>query len=184
VRWDELFQDLEAQLEAAEQAGLAGEIADRTRRESASVTLVARLRAHVGCRLALTVQGVEQPLHTDIVEVAAEWLLVREHGGRLSLIPTAALLGVTGLGGRSVGQLSVPTVTARLGLAHALRGLSRDRAALSVVLVDGSRLTGTLDTVGSDFVDLAEHPLDQPRRGRDIRAVRCLPMSALALLRS
>ena len=51
VRWDELFRDLEGQVAAVEAADLAAEVADRTRRESALLTLADRARGSVGARV-------------------------------------------------------------------------------------------------------------------------------------
>jgi hypothetical protein len=62
--------------------------------------------------------------------------------------------------------------------------LARDRTPVAVVLTSGDVLTGTIDRVGEDFVELAEHPVDEPRRAGSVRAVRLLPLSALAAVRS
>ncbi len=43
VRWDDLFDDLEGQAEHARRQDLAAEVADRTRREQATVTLADRV---------------------------------------------------------------------------------------------------------------------------------------------
>ncbi len=48
MRWEGLFDDLDAQWEAEERRGRDAEVADRTRRERAGVTLHARLAAHRG----------------------------------------------------------------------------------------------------------------------------------------
>jgi hypothetical protein len=65
-----------------------------------------------------------------------------------------------------------------------MRALARDRAAVQVVLDDGAVLTGTLDRVGADYVELAEHPADQPRRAEAVQGVRVIVLAAVAVVRT
>jgi hypothetical protein len=180
MRWDALFEDLSAQLDARSAAGRAAEVADRSRRELATVDLLDRLSGHLGARLRVAVPGAGS-LDGVLRDVAAQWLLLEEIPGRQSLVALHRILVIDGL-----GRESVPTgegVTRRLGLGTALRALAARREPVSVHLVDGSRFTGTLDRVGADHVDLAEHPLDRPRRSVEVRAVRTLAMRAVVLVR-
>jgi hypothetical protein len=73
VRWDELFADLAAQLEDAAAADLAGEVADRTRREIATLTLVDRARAAVGHPVRVQLLGPEV-VSGLLLEVGAQWV--------------------------------------------------------------------------------------------------------------
>jgi hypothetical protein len=72
-----------------------------------------------------------------------------------------------------------------LTVRSALRGIARDRSAVQVHLVDPTAgiLHGTVDRVGADFVDVAEHPAGEPRRPREVRASVLVPLAALAALR-
>jgi hypothetical protein len=181
MRWDELFADLEAQLAAEAAAEQDAEVADRTRREAARLTLVDRALGAVGCRVAVRVPGAGDVLGV-LREVGAEWLLVDEDGGRTTLVPLAACLAVTGLTARTDLTTSAGRVFARLGLGSALRAVARDRSAVSVWLVDGSAVSGTVDRVGADFVEVSERPADDyPARAT---AVRTVPFAAIGLVRS
>ena len=181
MRWKALFDDLEAQVDAADRAELEGEVRDRSRREGGLVPAVDRLRAAVGSPLAVTV-GAGGPLRGTLVDAGVDWLLMEEHPGRDVLVPLAAVLAVAGLTRRAATPLD--RVGRRLDLRWALRGLARDRAPLEVQLRDGSLLVGTLDRVGADHVDLAEHPPGELRRAGAVRGVRLLPLPALVLLRA
>ena len=169
MRWKGLFEDFEGQLAAAEAAELDGEVADRTRREAALVRLVDRLAAFVGGEPALHVQGAGL-LRGRLVDVGPDWVLLDDAGCEL-LVPLAAVLGVTGPGGRA----AVPdtgAVAARLDLRWALRGLARSRTGVSLTLTDGSQVTGTLDRVGADPLDVAEpKPIPQSERLLELEPV-------------
>ena len=71
-----------------------------------------------------------------------------------------------------------------LDLRRALRGLARDRTAVQVVLDDGGVLSGTLDRVGADYVELAEHAADLPRRAEAVQGVRAIVITAVAVVRT
>lgn len=183
MRWDELFRDLEAQLEAAGAAELDAEVADRTRREGARLSLVDRARGAAGHRVSVRVLGAGA-LEGVLREVGSQWLLLAEDGGRDAVVPLAAVASLTGLARWTGVPGSGGRVFARLGLASALRGIARDRAPVSLWLVDGSLLTGTLDRVGADFVELSAHGAGEPRRRQEVAEVRTVPFGALALVRS
>ncbi len=182
MRWERLFADLEAQLDAAEQAEFAAEVADRTRREAARIRLADRLRAARWQTVTAHVLGAGA-VTGEILEVGPDWVLLTEPPAREALVPLGVLLGVTGLGVAAAAPGSEGLVAARLGLGAALRGVARDRSPVAVVLVDGSTLTGTVDRVGADFVEVAQHAAGEPRRRSRVAGVRAVPVPALAVLR-
>jgi hypothetical protein len=183
MRWDDLFRDLEAQLDAAEAAELDAEVADRTRREAALLTLVDRTRAALGHPVVVRVLGAGA-VDGRLADVGSQWLLIAEAGGREVLVPWSAVLSLGGLRAWSDVPGSAGQVFARLGLGHALRGIARDRLPVQVWLTDGSVVSGTVDRVGADFVEVTEHGSGEVRRRGDVTGVRTIPLAALALVRS
>ena len=183
MRWQQLFADLQAQFEAEEVALEQAEAGSRMRAEVGAVALGDRLRGAsgfplvLGCRGAGTVAGV-------LREVGADWLLVEESSARQCLVSLAAVRSVAGLGRRTAAPEPAGPVRGRLDLRRALRGLARDRSAVQVVLDDGSVLSGTLDRVGADYVELAEHPTDLPRRAEAVQGVRAVVIAGIAAVRT
>jgi hypothetical protein len=181
MRWQALFDDLEGQLEAAGAAELAAEVAERSRREAALVSLADRLRAALGTQVLVHVPG-SGPLRGHLTDCGASWLLLEADGGAELLVPVAAVLGLVGVGARAAPP-DDSAVGRHLDLRWALRAIARDRTAVTLGLRDGSALTGTLDRVGLDHVDVAEHPLGEPRRASAVRQVRLVPVDALVVVR-
>ena len=183
MRWDELFADLEGQYLAGQAQALAAEVRDRTRREASLLSMTDRLRPVLGSVPTVAVWGVG-PVTGRLHDVGPDWLLVCETGGAQLLVPTAAVLGLVGVGRASDVPGGEGAVGRRLDLRYALRGLARRRAGVHVVRRDGSVVTGTLDRVGSDHLDVAEHPPGEPRRAGAVRQVHLVPLDALAVVRS
>jgi hypothetical protein len=182
VRWDNLFDDLEAQLDQLAEAELAGEVAERSRIEVSKFGLVDRLRPAIGQPVSVTVPGAPAVVGT-LSGVGGSWLLVAESRGPEVLVPMAAATSVAGLGNVSAVPGSAGRVAERLTLAHALRGIARDRSGVAVGLLDGIVLTGTIDRVGADFFEIAEHAIDEARRRGNVAGLRTVPIQAVALIR-
>jgi len=195
VRWERLFADLEAQLSSDEARELAAEVADRTRRERAQVGLHERFAAVVDRAVVeMRVAGVGL-LRGLVTGSGPDWVLLdhrAEHPltvvassgaerrvDRPVLVATAAIRSVTGLAGAE----HTGAVAKGFALGSALRAVSRDRAVVDVVDVDGSVLTGTIDGVGLDYVEVAEHSADLPRRAENVLGVRSVPFAGIAVVR-
>ncbi|WP_456826400.1 hypothetical protein [Cellulomonas sp. P5_E12] len=173
MRWESLFADMEAQLAAGQLAGVRADVAELARAERASVGLAARARSSVGCRLHVLV-GSADAVEGELVDAAPEWLLLADSPARRALVPMSAVVAVDGLVAHAAPAPGV--VEARLGLGHALRALARDRA---VVRLDagGGELSGRIERVGADHLDLADE-------GRSGRAAWAVPFAALRVVRS
>jgi len=181
VRWDELFADLEAQFDAEEDAQRSGEVSDRTRRETARLHLLDRLCGSVGTDMKASVQGVGA-IAGRLIDVGCDWLLLQGDGAREALVPISAVLLVHGLRPESASADIRGRVVGRLDVRYALRALARDRAAVIVALIDGARVSGTVARVGADFLELAEHPVDEACRLGQVRRWATVPLAALAVV--
>jgi hypothetical protein len=181
MRWDQLFADLEGQLAAEQRRQRDDEVAERTRRERALVPLAARLAARVGADVEVGLHGGLR-VSGRLEDLGADWLLVRRRAqDREVLVPLSAIVLLPSLGSES----SPERAARRFGLGYALRALSRDRSTVAVSLLGGATdLVGTVDSVGADHLDLAEHAEDLPRRRENVRATTTVPFSALAAVES
>lgn len=181
MRWDGLFEDLAAQWEAEQRRDLDDEVADRTRRERAAVSLLDRLAAHRGGRVDIATRHELAPdLSGTVADVGGDWVLLTTSRWGSALLPLLAITAVFGLPSRVVDA----TAARRFGLGYALRALSRDRATVAVTDTARAVSTGTIDGVGADAIDLSEHPLDVARRTANIRRVRTIPFTALVMISS
>jgi hypothetical protein len=174
VRWELLFDDLEAQLEADQAAELAGEVRERVRAEQARLRIVDRLRGSVGRELDVALRGGQRERGL-LRRVGADWVLLEPAPGRESLIPLRAMLTIGGLGPRSTEPGSEGLVAARLVFGQALRSLTRDRSRVRLLLDDGTALMGVLSRVGADFLEIE----DDPGRAAGGRLVRAGAVSAV-----
>lgn len=181
MRWERLFEDLEAVLREQERQELEAEVADRTRRERALLGLQERLTAccRTGAVAELRVAGVGA-LRGPVTDVGSDWVLVEERPDRPVLVAYPAVRSLV----LPPARLAPTGAVARaFALGAALRAISRDRSVVDVVDLDGHLVTGTVDAVGRDVVDLAEHPADLPRRAANVRAVLTVPFAAVAAVR-
>ena len=180
MRWRELFADLEGLADSFERADLQAEVADRTRAEVGQVSLLARLHAAHGQEVALTTAGGGQ-LRGIVAATGADWFLVA--GTEEAVVMLSAVMTVSGLGREAVSPEGVSEVDRRLFVGSALRLIVRDRSAVRILLRDGAELVGTPERIGSDYLDLAVHDIDQVARPDAIRHRQAIAFDAIAVVR-
>ena len=180
MRWHQLFADLQAQFDEAATAAERAETASRARAEVAAVRLADRIRGALGDQVQVRCLG-GGAVSGVLADVGADWLLLADERGREVVIPTTAVLAVTGLGRRTAEEEAV--VRARRSLRLGLRALARDRRPVQVGLQDGAVGTGTIDRGGADFLEVAEHPPEEPRRAGTVQGVQAVVIGAVALVR-
>jgi hypothetical protein len=182
ARWEGLFADLEAQAAALAAVELDQEVAERTRIGAGELTLADRLRPTVGHPLRIrSASGVV--CTGRLTRIGTEWLLLEGDSGREAIVVVEHIATASGVGRLTAPARSADAVTSRLGLGHALRGLARDRSAISVNLIDGSELHGTIDRVSAGFIEFAQHSPGEARRRREVQDVLLVAWKAMVALR-
>lgn len=178
MRWDRLFDDLEAQIELEESHELGLEVADRTRRERALLDLQSKLLANRGTRIDVRLSSGR--LQGVVDDVGPDWLLLETRPDQPVLLPMASVRAITGL---LPGSKALTVVARRFALGAALRAISRDRCTVALADIDARVVVGTIDVVGSDHLELAEHAADEPRRAANVLGHHLVPFAAIESVR-
>ncbi|MDY7526727.1 MULTISPECIES: hypothetical protein [Cryobacterium] len=210
MRWDNLFDDLEGQLEHELNAEDLELRAEEERLRLGRLSLRHRLmglgagsgpRAGGGVvRLVLT-SGVTLAIRPTTF--GRDWLAaeildtptasagtappgVPARGAPQCVVPIAAIAGVILQSAEVRASLAAPAepgsgVVDRIGFAFVLRDLARRRRFVEVH-TPGGLLSGTIDRVGRDHIDLAMHDRGVPRRSSEVRQYRIIPLAGIQLL--
>lgn len=160
------------------------ETAEYTRSARGEVQAVHRLVAARGQIVDMRLRGVGAIAGT-VIDVGQNWLLLEDDAvgvdrARTVLIPLEAVLSYRGLSSRMDARLSA--ASRRFDLRRAVREISRDRSTVQLVNVEGSLMTGTIDRVGYDHCDLADHAPDAARRAGEVRGHFSIPYTAIAMV--
>lgn len=196
MRWEALFADLEATAEGAWLQERETEVAEQARAEYAAVRLMDRLRARLGRSLACELVDGRR-LDGVVAETGVDWFLLRAVPGEV-LVPVRALAAVArpaagpsgfpgSVAGPVAGSLAGGEVSVAppaglgesLGLSAVLRGLSVRRVPVHLVLLGSRMLTGTIDRVGADHLDLAMHSPEEPRRDSAVTGMHLVLFAAV-----
>lgn len=197
MRWDNLFDDLESQLEHelwSEDVDLRAE-EERLRLGRMSIRdrlLSLHASAH-GTDYSIRVDVAGHLMRVSPSSFGKDWMAARviDETRRHTqvVIPLRAISGIVLSRHHSLSSslVEVPaegesTLSARLGLAFVLRDLCRRRCELDLVLTSGT-VHGTIDRVGRDHCDLAEHEVGTPRRESSVVQHRIVPIDQLLVVR-
>jgi len=194
MRWDHLFDDLAGQLEHELQNEEADLRLEEERLRLGRLTLrdrMAVLKApadptNARLRVRLRTGEVHQ---LRLVTVGRDWIAGDLDGAPAqtqAIVPLGAIDSLQLTQRQAVDSLDPLVVTselaARLGVAFLLRDLCRRRSIVTLVTL-GSSVTGTIDRVGRDHVDLAVHDPDRPRRASEVEHVHVVSFDQLLLVR-
>ncbi len=192
VPWDGFFEDLEDQLDSeweAERAALDTE-AERLR--------LARLTLRQ--RLVSLAEGADAPPRLELADgdavtgplaaVGADWVALTPDTRRTGavLVPVAAIVAIgmphaDVLRSARADTASAPRLAERMTFGFVLRDLVRRRTPVTVTVLGGRGLSGTIDRAGADHLDLALHDRGQPRRSGLVTGHRVIPFSAVVAVR-
>jgi hypothetical protein len=189
MRWEQLFSDLDARFDDLADGEMMAELADRERVAAGAISMIERIGGAVGRPIRVrTTAGIA--VTGTLRKVGPDWLLIQEGPGREALLALPAVTIVEGLSA-STGP-AVKGVELRLNLRYALRGLARDRSPIALVVCGGvgeptglyTEITGTVDRMGADFLEVALHAPWEPRRAASVRAVVLVPLFSVVLVRA
>lgn len=188
MRWDRLFEDLDAQFEAeiaAQQSSLAHEAARLVNAKRTIRDRLAPLAGEGAARVSLTLLN-DTVNAVRVGVVGADWVGVEHADRRYELIPFSAIVALQRLDpavAEHSDSASQRALIERMNLGFVLRDLGRRRVPVTVALSTGISVSGTIDSAGVDHLDLAVHDPGAPRRMRDIRGTRMLMYQAISAVR-
>ena len=197
VRWDDLFDDLEGQLERELHSEAADLRLHEERQRLEKLSLRTRLSnvarsAALGDPLRLRVVLVSgETLALRPTTLGRDWLaadLLDAQNGRVQcVIPLSAIAGVLLTEEQSLISLAVESdatgkLIERVGFPFVLRDLCRRRRTVDLD-TRGGVLVGTIDRVARDHLDLAVHPLGTLRRASEILHYRLVPLWQIHAIR-
>lgn len=181
MRWNDLFADLEGQLEFGHWQHMEQDAAELTRGMWSELMLMDRLRATIGDQVRIVLKdGRNQMMHVETV--GPNWLGGLDETGAV-LIVRDAIVGVDANLRRAV----VPSKPLRAGpsMAAIYRGLARRREALQIIGASGDVIAeGTIDRVGQDHLDVAMHARDEFRRSAALQGMRIVAFDAILMVRA
>lgn len=148
MRWEQLFEELEAEFLAASRREAEADIADMVHAEAATIPFASRIRHRVGHPLSVRLRS-GRTRHGVVREANHVWVMLHD-GSRGVLIPHTAVSFAWPLAGAAPAQEGIAT---RITLGYVLRRLASSGVDL-LVSTDGGEMRGRLALVGADYCDL------------------------------
>ncbi len=196
MRWDQLFDDLESQLDQEQRDEERALALEEERLRLGRLTLRDRLVAmgraegddSVGS-IRIELRGARM-LDVRPLAFGRDWMSAAVHtagsGGGQCIVPLEAIEAVLPTAGQLARSLepspaSSSRLAERIGLPFVLRDLCRRRTPVHLTTDDG-RVHGTLDRVARDHLDLALHEPGTLRRDSEVRGIRIIPLERILLV--
>jgi hypothetical protein len=174
-----VFEELEAEFEAGMRLEAEQETVAALRAEIGETVLWEQLARRAGAHAVAHAAG--RRFRGVVVASYPEFLVLHDGEGAEHLIRYGPATSVALPAETATPLQPTPAAaTRRYRLAMALRELARRREPVRVELVDGGRVDGTIEAVGSDYLEIAEHDPGEARRRRAVKARRFVGLAAVA----
>jgi len=171
-----LLAGLEAQAQAMDAASDDAAAEDLARAERAQIPLLDRLRAADAIVIDVVDHG---PVAGAVIDVGRDVAIIESADGTWA-VPAWGMAAVIGAPSTA---LSAGEIGGRLGLASVARAWARERSVVRVLRRGAAPLDGTIDRVGADHLDLAEHDPGMPRTSEQVRRSVAVPLRSITALR-
>lgn len=199
MRWDDLFDDLEGQLEHELSVDEVDLRAEEERLRLGRLALGDRIIAIRGSEPKHSPWSIRLRLmsgrYIDVRPdtIGRDWFSADLVGDGVRrgqcIVPLGAISGILLTRSQVAQSLTGPDpeqrergLSARLTLGFVLRDLCRRRTSVELDLLDET-LAGTIDRVGRDHLDLAVHEPGSARRESAVSQYRLVPFAQLSLVR-
>ncbi|HEX8132930.1 MAG TPA: hypothetical protein VF880_05825 [Actinomycetes bacterium] len=172
-----VFDELEAEFEAGLRREAEQESMAAVRAEVGATVLWEQLARRIGTEAAVFAGA--RVFRGATVASYPEFLVLRAADGTEHLIPYGPAVSVAMPAEPPTLRPAPAAAARRYQFALALRELARRREPVRVELVDGTSCDGTIESVGSDYLEVAEHDLGEARRRAAVRARRFVGFAAV-----
>jgi hypothetical protein len=173
-----VFDDLETEFEAGLRREAEQETRAAVRAELGATVLWEQLARRVDSELVAF--AGPRTLRGSIAASYPELLVLRAADGAEHLIRYGPAISFALPAEPPALQPTPGPAVRRYQFTLALRELARRREPVRVALVDGTDVDGTIEAVGSDYLEVAEHDPGEARRRAAVRARRFVGFAAVA----
>jgi hypothetical protein len=174
-----LFEELEAEFEASLRREADQQTVAALRAQAAETLLWEALARRVGSDVA--VQAGPRWFRGSLVASYPDFFVVRDRLSRAQYLVRLGPAVSVALPPEPQALRLLPAPP-RYRFILALRELARRREPVRLELADGNDTTGTIEVVGNDHLEIAEHNLGEARRQAALTGRRLLALAAIAVV--
>jgi hypothetical protein len=172
-----VFDELEVEFEAGLRREAEQEAVAAVRAELGTTVLWEQLARRVGNEAGVLAGA--RSFRGSVIASYPEFLVLRAADGSEHLIRYGPAISVALPPEPPDLRPTPPLAARRYQFALALRELARRREPVRLELGDGTRFDGTIEAVGSDYLEVAEHDPGEARRRAAVRARRFVGFAAV-----